>query len=322
MSIFQHLPSRRTVVALMTAALGIGATPSSFAAWPTKEIRIMVPASPGGSTDLVARTVKAHLEKQLGAPVVIVNQTAGGGGVATNAVATAKPDGGTFLLFHALLHTAHLFGRSPLSFRDFTPIATISEVNNVLAVKKSAPYSTLAELLSYAKANPGKLKLASQLGGTTQVIGQATAKWLQNTVRVVDAGTEADRLASLLGEQTEIALLTTVTALQYDKAGEIKVLAVFNRNPEVAAPKWLTATAQGMPVSFPLTFTLYAPKGLPDELKAQLDRAMAAVAADESFKAEMTRSGTSLAPRNSQQAATFLNEEFNFVSEIIKSGSN
>ena len=86
MSIFLHLSSRRTVVALMTAALGIGAAPSSFAAWPTKEIRIMVPAAPGGSTDLVARTVKVHLEKQLGAPVVIVNQTAGGGGVATNAV--------------------------------------------------------------------------------------------------------------------------------------------------------------------------------------------------------------------------------------------
>ena len=172
----------RSGVIAVAAWLLLLPSPALAQGLPDRPITLVSGFAPGGSTDLVARTVKAHLEKQLGAPVVIVNQTAGGGGVATNAVATAKPDGGTFLLFHALLHTAHLFGRSPLSFRDFTPIATISEVNNVLAVKKSAPYSTLAELLSYVKANPGKLKLASQLGGTTQVIGQATAKWLQNTV--------------------------------------------------------------------------------------------------------------------------------------------
>ncbi|QDZ12820.1 tripartite tricarboxylate transporter substrate-binding protein [Devosia ginsengisoli] len=219
-----------TSLGLALLAFGAAAQPAwAQVAWPTGEIRMFVAAAAGGSTDLVARTLETHLEKQLDTNILVVNQTAGGGAVATSSVATAEPDGGTILLHHALLHTTYLFGRSDINYESYDTLGTVSQVNNLLVASADAPYKTLAELKDYAAANSGTLRLASQLGGTTQVLGDAVASWGEGHIRVVDAGTEADRVVAILGDQVDLALLTVSTAAQYVEAGEVVPLAVFNK---------------------------------------------------------------------------------------------
>lgn len=311
--------SRRALLAgAAGAALAGGARAQG--AWPTSEIRFFIPASPGGSTDLSARLLKQFVDRDLGATLVPVNQTGGGGTVATESVITARPDGGTLLIHHALLHTTNLFGRSPRTFRDLSPIATISEVNNVLVARGDAPFRTLAEL-QRTLAGGGRMRLASQLGGTTQVMGQAVARWAGGALRVVDAGPEADRVAAILGSQVELALLTPSTAKQYHQAGELRVLALFNRNPDPLVPDWPTAASQGLNVHFPLVFTVYAPPNMPEALRQRLGASIGRAVREADFAAGLTR--IQQAPSYRDEAATraYLEQEFAFVAEMVRAGA-
>lgn len=308
---------------LALVALGLAALPAAAQeAWPTGEIRMFVAAAAGGSTDLVARTLETHLEKQLATNVLVVNQTAGGGAVATSSVATADPDGGTILLHHALLHTTYLFGRSDLNYEDYDTLGTVSQVNNLLVGRANAPYQSLAELKDYAAANSGSLRLASQLGGTTQVLGDAVAQWGEGHIRVVDAGTEADRVVAILGDQVDLALLTVSTAVQYVEAGEVTPLAVFNSEPDAAAPDWPLGSSGGLDASFPLVFTLHATKGWPDELRTKFDEALAKVAASAEFQADIAKLNQTMAYRNAADAAVFVADEFAFVKSVIEAAKN
>ena len=291
-------------------------------AWPTGEIRLFVAAAAGGSTDLVARTLETFLEQELDTNVLVVNQTAGGGAVATNSVATAAPDGGTILLHHALLHTTFLFGRSEINYESYDPLGTISQVNNLLVARADAPFKSLAELKEYAAANSGTLRLASQLGGTTQVLGDAVAQWGEGHIRVVDAGTEADRVVAILGDQVDLALLTVSTAVQYVEAGEVIPLAVFNDEPDAAVPEWPLGNSGGLEADFPLVFTLYATKGWPDELKAKFDAVLGKIAASEAFQAEIGKLNQTMAYRNAADAAPFIANEFAFVQSVIEAAKD
>jgi tripartite-type tricarboxylate transporter receptor subunit TctC len=320
----RNIMSRRWIVAGSASLAASAAMPSpgrAQAGWPVGEIRLYVPASPGGSTDLLARLLKTVLDRELGATVVVVNQTAGGGTVATENVIQAKPDGGTLLVHHALLHTTNLFGRSKNSYRNLEPLATISEVNNLLATRADAPFSTMAQLkASLAAGGAGRLRLASQLGGTTQVLGQAVARWAGTGLRVVDAGSEADRIAALLGKQVDLALLTVSTAKQYERSGDVKVLALFNRQPDPIAPEWPTAASAGLDVHFPLTFTLYGPPGLPADLVGRVDAALARAAKDPAVAAQIAQIQQSPSHRDAAATRRYLDGEFAFVAEMIRAG--
>lgn len=313
----------------MTGLAGIGVSAVAAhaaiadARWPASEVRLFVPASPGGSTDLVARWLKSVLDRELGVTLVVVNQTAGGGTVATENAIQAKPDGGTLLIHHALLHTTHLFGRSKNTFRNLDPLATISEVNNLLACRADAPFATMAQLkAALSGGGAGRLRLASQLGGTTQVLGQAVARWAGTGLRVVDAGSEADRIAALLGKQVDLALLTVSTAKQYEKSGDARVLALFNRQPDPIAPDWPTAASAGLDVHFPLTFTVYGPQGFPAELVARLDAAMAKAAKDPAALAQLAQIQQSPSFRDAAATRRYLEGEFAFVSEMVRAGQS
>lgn len=300
------------------AAMAVATPSMAQESWPTGEIRMFVAAAAGGSTDLVARTLETHLEKHLDTNVLVVNQTAGGGAVATSSVATAEPDGGTILLHHALLHTTYVFGRSELNYEDYDQLGTVSQVNNVLVARAGAPYTTLAELKEHLASNDGALRLASQLGGTTQVLGDAVALWGEGKIRAVDAGTEADRVVAILGDQVELSLLTVSTAVQYVEAGDVVPLAVFNTEPDAAAPEWPLGNTGGLDASFPLVFTLHATKGWPDELRTKFDEVLATVAASEEFQADIGKLNQTIAYRNAADAAAFVADEFALVKSVIE----
>ena len=309
----------KTISAAVAAVtLSLGGLSAEAADWPTKKVQIYAPASPGGGTDSVTRTFARFLEKHTGVNAIVVNQTGGGGVVAVQTVKEAEGDGGTLLMFHAMLHAANLFGRSPFTYKDLTPLAVISENNDVYVAQPDAPYDTLPELFDYAKQNPGKVVIASQLGGTTQVKGQALLKRSGAEMKIVDAGSESKRVAAFLGKQVDIAIVSTKNALQYQQSGDMKILGVLNEQPDPFVPDWPTAKSQGVDIHFPLAFTLYAPRGTSSETLAKLDSAVARIAEDPEFQEALKKIKQVPAYRDAATTAEYLEGEYEFVSDMIK----
>ncbi|SFV28432.1 Tripartite-type tricarboxylate transporter, receptor component TctC [Devosia crocina] len=279
--------------------------------YPVDSVRIIVPANPGGGTDAAARIFAEYFQRHSDAATAVVNQAAGGGVVAAQTVATASPDGATLLFFHAAFHTANLSGNSPFKWDQFTPVATVTESNEVYAVRADTPYETLADLIETAKASPNTLSIGTQLGGTTQVKAQALNVAADNTMRIVDAGTESDRVAALLGSQVDVISMSVGSARQYVEAGQMKALAVMNEVADVTAPEIPTTVSQGVDISLPLVQTVYGPKDMDPAAVAAIEALVAQMREDPEFKATVERQGQTLALRDAAETTQFLDSEYN-----------
>ncbi|MBR9820109.1 MAG: tripartite tricarboxylate transporter substrate binding protein [Rhodobacteraceae bacterium] len=285
--------------------------------YPVDTVRVFVPAKPGGGTDAGARLFAEFFEKHSDATVAIVNQPGGGGVIAAQSVARGAEDGSVLLFFHAALHTANLFGQSPFAWNSFTPLATTSAVNEVYAVRADAPYANMEEFIAYAKAHPGELSVGSQLGGTTQVKGEAINAATGGSLRIVDAGTEADRTTALLGEQVDVISMSVANAKQYAEDGQMNVLAVLNSEPDPAAPEFPTTADVGMDFSLPLTMTVYGPEGVDASVSEAFEAIVAEIAADPTYAERLASQAQVPALRGPADAAVFLEAENKTIAGLL-----
>ncbi|EHA14688.1 tripartite tricarboxylate transporter substrate binding protein [Halomonas sp. HAL1] len=307
-------------IAFVTAGLG-GFSSTALAAeldYPVDNLRLFVPASPGGGTDALAREYAREFEALTGTSVAVVNQSGGGGVSALQSVINAKPDGGTLLFYHSALHVASNSGRSPYSYEDMKPIATLGDLNEVYVVPGDAPYSTLNEMLEYIEKNDERLTMGVQMGAGTQLKGQALAEAADGQIRLVDAGSEGQRVPMLLGGQLDISVFSIANGLQYEESGDIQVLAVVSDKEDPAAPHWPTTVSQGLDISLPLVFTIYSQKELSDEIVQSLGEISAIIMERESFQTGMERVGVVPAFRPSDEAEEFVSQEEHMVSKLLE----
>ncbi|WP_265516738.1 tripartite tricarboxylate transporter substrate binding protein [Nitratireductor luteus] len=285
--------------------------------YPVDTVRVFVPASPGGGTDAGARLFAEFFQKHSDASLAIVNQPAGGGVVAAQTVAEGPSDGSVLFFFHAALHTANLFGQSPFSWESFTPLATTSEINEVYAVREDAPFDTVDELIAYAKEHPGELNIGSQLGGTTQVKGEALNQATGGNMRIVDAGTESDRITALLGSQVDVISMSVANAKQYAEDGQMIVLALMNETPDPAAPEFPTTVSQGIDFSLPLVMTVYGPGEVDQAAVDAFDQIVAEIKADPEFAEALAKQSQAPALRGPEAAAGFLAGEHETIAGLL-----
>ncbi|TMH67503.1 MAG: tripartite tricarboxylate transporter substrate binding protein [Betaproteobacteria bacterium] len=221
----------KTVVMLSVAAL-IGGAPLDAIAqttYPSKPIKIIAPVQPGGGVDLVARQTGDGLSKALGQPVVVENQSGGGGVVGSQATARAAPDGYTLMVGYVGTHgTNPAVRKLPYdAIKDFTPIAMVGGTPNVLVVPPSVPADTLRNFIAYAKANAGKLSYGSSGPGTLTHLAMEQLKVTAglDIVHVPYRGI-GPAFADILGGQTQAMFPGLAAALPHIKAGKVKPLAV------------------------------------------------------------------------------------------------
>src|SRR5688572_24895094 len=163
------------VVTLIMTALMLGA-PAAHAAWPDRPVKIIVPWAPGGSTDILARTVADKLSKSLGQPVLVENKPGASGNMGSDTVAKSAPDGYTLLFGSMSTHAINPGMMPSMPFKgvdDFTPIAMLAFVTNTMIIHPSVPANNLREFIAYAKANPGKIAYASGGPGSTNHLSAA-----------------------------------------------------------------------------------------------------------------------------------------------------
>jgi tripartite-type tricarboxylate transporter receptor subunit TctC len=291
------LPRRK----FLHLAAGAAALPSMsrFAwaqAYPTRPVRLIVGAPAGGGFDIVARLVGQWLSERLGRSFVIENRPGAGSNIATEAVVRALPDGYTLLLVTSVnAISTSLYEK--LSFnlgRDIAPVAGITRVPNVTVVNPSVPSKTIPEFIAYAKANPGKLNMASGGNGTTGHLSGELFKVMTgvNMVHVPYRGT-APALTDLLGGQVQVMFASMSSSIEYIRAGKLRPLAVTTttRSDELPEVPTVNDFVPGYEAS--TWYGVGVPTGTPAEIIGTLNKEINTALADPTFKPRLADVGGS-----------------------------
>jgi tripartite-type tricarboxylate transporter receptor subunit TctC len=259
------------IVLAFAACLALGAS----AAYPDKPIRIVVPWAPGGSTDILARTVAEKLTRALGQPVVVDNKPGAAGNIGSDSVAKATPDGYTLLFGSMSTHVINPGIMTSMPFKgvdDFTPIALLAFVTNTMVVHPSVPASNLAEFIAYAKANPGKIAYASGGAGSTNHLSAALMEKMAGIQMLhVPYKGGAPAVADTVGGQTQLLFTAGTQSLPHVKAGKLKLLAVTEkrRSPLLKDTPTVAETIPGYEMA--VWYGAFGPKGMPAEVTRRLN---------------------------------------------------
>ena len=244
--------SRTAKCALVAAGLACAAIAhgQSKKAWPGRPVRIVVPQTPGASTDLTARLIAQRLTSILGQPVIVENRPGAGSIVGTELVAKATPDGHTLLVVASSITLNPIIHKN-LPFdpqRDLTPITQLSSFPNMLVVNPTLPVKSVQDLIALAKAKPGALNYGSAGTATGTHLSAELFKYMTGTdmVHVPYKGGGA-AMPALIGGQVQLMFSTTVTALPHVRAGRLRAIAVTSGQRWPSLPEIPTIAESGVP---------------------------------------------------------------------------
>jgi tripartite-type tricarboxylate transporter receptor subunit TctC len=317
------LPRRRflQIAAGAAAALPAVSRIARAQSYPTKPVRLIIGYPPGGSADITARLTGQWLSERLGQPVVVESRPGAATNLATEAVVRAAPDGYTLLLVApANAINATLYDKLSFDFlRDIVPVAGIIRFPNVVVVNPSLPIKTIPELIAYAKANPGKLNMASSGNGSTIHMSGELFKMLTGITMVhVPYRGGAPALTDLMGGQVQVMFDNIPTSAEPVKAGKLRGLAVTSAARSEVLPD-LPTVADFLPgYEASAWYGLGAPKGTPDDIIDKVNKAMNAVLADPKSQARFKELGASLLPGSPADFGKLLVEETEKWGKVVK----
>src|SRR6201986_1094712 len=282
------------LLAIAVAGLGLVCSASRAQDYPTKPVRWVVPYPPGGSTDLVARLIGQYLSEHLGQQFVIDNRPGAGNNIGTEVVANAPPDGYTLLLVNpANGINATLYRKLPFNFlRDIAPVAGIIRVPNVMEVNPNFPAKTVPKFIAYAKANPGKVNMASSGNGTSvHLSGELFMAMTGVKMTHVPHRGPGPALTDLIAGTTDVIFDNLPSSIEFIRGGKLRALAVTTDKRNAALPDVPTVadTVPGYEAS--AWFGIGAPKNTPPEIIAKLNKAVNDALADSKMKAKLADLG-------------------------------
>jgi tripartite-type tricarboxylate transporter receptor subunit TctC len=286
------LPHRRQFLHLAAGAAALPAVSriAGAQAYPTHPVRIIVGAAPSGTFDIMARLIGQWLSERLGQPFIIENRPGAGSNIGTEAVVRAPADGYTLLLVgvpNAI--NATLYDRLNFNFiRDIAPVAGIDREPHVMVVNPSVPAKTVREFIAYAKANPGKISMASAGNGTPSHVSGELFKMMTgiNMVHVPYRG-GGPALVDLLSGQVQVMFPTMSSSIEYVRAGKLGALAVTSATPSEALPQ--IPTVSDFVPGFEATFWtgIGAPKNTPTDVVDKLNKEINAGLGDPRMQARL-----------------------------------
>ena len=319
-------PSRRQFLRLAVGAIVLSSTLRMGRAqgYPSRPVRIIVPFAPGGSTDITARLVGQLLSERLGQQFVIENRPGAGSNVGTEAVVNALPDGYTLLLVGASSAiNATLFEKLNFNFlRDITPVAGIISSPFIMAVGPSFPAKTVSEFIDYAKANPGKVNVASGGNGTAGHLSAELFKMMAgvNMVHVPYRG-EALALTDLLGGQVQVMFATMPASIEHIKAGRLRSLAVTAATRLDALPNVPTVGDLLPGYEASAWQGIGAPKNTPAEIIAKLNNEINSGLADPKLKVRLAELGGTAIAGSPADFGKLIADETEKWGKVIRAGN-
>jgi tripartite-type tricarboxylate transporter receptor subunit TctC len=289
---------------LLRLAAGAAALPAvSRLAWaqayPTRPVRIIVPLAPAGTVDIIARLMGQWLSERLGQQFVIENRTGAGTTLGIEAVVRALPDGYTLLMIDvSAAFNATLYDKLNFDFiRDIAPIANVVHVPNIIAVRPSFPAKTVPEFIAHAKANPGKISMATGgVGSSSHVFGELFKMMAGINLVPVPYRGGGPALVDMLSEQVDVIFVPTPASIEYVRTGRLRALAVTSLTRLEALPD-LPPAAEFVPGYEASSWAgICAPRNTPAEIIDKLNREINAGLTDHGIKARLLDlGGTALA---------------------------
>ena len=314
----------KAVIALAaSAALVCAATVAGAADYPTRPITLVIGFAPGGPSDVMARILTRKMEEILKQPMVIENRAGAGGSVAGTAVARATPDGYTLLLATGSLLAINVSLYKNLGYdpeKDFEPITMVGTQTNVLYAHPTLPAQTLGELITYAKANPGKLTFGSGGNGTPAHLAGVLLKIEAkiDMTHVPFRGT-GPALQAVIGGHLPMAFNPPPPLIPHLQSGAIRAIAVTTLKRTAVLPQVPTIAESGFPGFDATTWHgIVAPAGTPKDIIATLHRAAAATLNDADVRKALTDLGVDVVADRPEQFRAYIKSEIPKWAAIVK----
>ncbi|MCC6780551.1 MAG: tripartite tricarboxylate transporter substrate binding protein [Hyphomicrobiales bacterium] len=291
--------------------------------YPSRTVRWVVPYPPGGATDIVARIIGQALSERLGHQFIVENKPGAGNNLGTEAVVNAPADGYTVLLINpANAINATLYPKLSFNFiRDIAPVAGFIRVPNVMEVNPSVPAKTVAEFISYAKANPGKINMASSGNGTSIHLSGELFKMMTGVVMThVPYRGSAPALTDMLSGQVQVIFDNMPPSLPHIRAGKLRALAVTTDRRSDALPDVPTVaeTVPGYEAS--AFFGMGIPKGTPAPIIEKLNKEINAVLVDPKVKPRLAELGGMSIAGSPADFGKIIADETEKWAKVIKAG--
>lgn len=282
----------RYVVALF-AMLAVVGTQRAFAAgidYPTKAVQIIVPVGAGGDTDMNARLFSKFLENELKQPIVVSNVTGGGGSIGMKRVLDSAPNGYTAIFYHTEAMIPQIAGLVNYGIESFA-MCGIGVLDNttVLATHNAAPYKTMKEFVSYAKANPGKVEFGMMTGGYPHLVGIVLAQVAGINMNIVDVGGNAAKTVALKGKKTDVINTQYGLTKDFFTSGDFVCLGLASEERNPLMPSIPTTKEQGYPLVFSKFFFFGMPKATPPEIVNKFSAAMKKVVENPEYQAQAAK---------------------------------
>jgi len=319
---------RAALLAFALAALAPVGFAQGAAGWPNKPVRIVVPFAPGGTTDILARALAPELSKAFGQTFVIENKPGAGGNTGADLVAKSPPDGYTLLMGTVGTQSINpsLYPKMPYdAVKDFAPITLFAGVPNVLVINpakaQAMKITDVKSLIAYAKANPGKLNMASSGNGTSIHLSGELFKSMTGTYMVhFPYRGSGPALLDLIGGTMDVMFDNLPSALPQIKAGKLTALAVTSGERSVALPDVPTIAEAGPVKGFEASswFGLLAPAGTPPEIVNRLQQETAKALATPALKERLVSQGAIPSGNTPAQFTQFIAGEAKKWAQVVK----
>ena len=320
MNIYSIAPSRRTFV----AACALAAASLAQAAWPERPITLVVPYTPGGAADALARGLATKMGTKLGANFVVDNRAGASGTIGASYVARAKPDGYT-VLYDATPYSInpHLFAKMPYAADALQPLSLVSLAPNMLIVKADSPFKDVKDLIAKAKAEPGKLNFASGGAGTVQrLASELFRQQLDLDMVHVPYKSGGPAIIDVMGGQVDFMFGTVAASGAHVAAGKLRALAVSSSQRSPGLPTVPTVAETVIPGYEVYEWNgMFVPTGTPPDIAAKLQNAIAESLQDEDVKKRFTDLGVEPVGSTPAQFADYLKKEDAKWREVVRKGN-
>jgi tripartite-type tricarboxylate transporter receptor subunit TctC len=304
--------------ALVVLTAGVSQQALAQAAFPQREVTIVVPFNPGGASDMTARIIAKGMESELGKPVVIVNKAGGSGGVGMSQVARSAPDGYTisYIPVELVMHKA--LKLSDLQPDTFDFIGQTTMVPSAVTVPADAPYNTIADFIKYAQANPGKVRVGNSGAGSIWHIAASALEQSQKvTFNHIPFEGGAPAVTALMGKHIEAVTVNSGEVKAGVDAGKLKILAIMTPERDPAFPKVPTLIESGVKLEFVGWGAFAAPKGTPKPVMDKLAAALKKAVSSDEFKTFITSRGMIVKYRNPEECKKFVQDQYVFFNDLL-----
>ena len=316
------LPRRNLLhLAAGAAALPAVSRIASAQAYPTRPVRIIVGFAPSGATDIMARLIGQWLSERLGQQFIVENRPGAASNIATEAVVNAHPDGYTLLVATSVnAINATLYDKLNFNLiRDIVPVASIHREPFLVEVNPSVPVKTVPELIAYAKANPGKINMATAgIGSGNHIAGELFKMMTGVTLVHVPYRGAGPALVDLLGGQVQVMFATMSSSIEYVRGGKLRALAVTTatRSPVLPDIPTVAKFVPGYESSF--WTGVGAPKNTPAEIVDKLNKEINAALADPKLKARFAELGATALPGSPADFGRLIADETEKGAKVVK----